>query len=309
MPIYRNSAEGGTHGTNATAANSGGASGDAWDVLSIAPGSTVTYSNVTAAHGSLSYYYDLAQGQTSFRWTRGDTNKVALSVYVRLTGNPLLDFQFIQVRNPAGSTATGLDLSILTTRRLSFNAGGAFIAQAAAGNAFVVGTWYRIEAVIQQGASTNDGLLDVAIYEGDSTTPMESWTRTNVNFSTGFNEFRIGMSAGTGSPNTPIYVDSVQMHTGADVDGYVGPWVDALPTPANFTFTSGSNQRTLASSWSAVSGAAAYQVQVQVSDGQGGWTAFKDETTTGTTLDWDDTDGVQWATTYQARVRALAALP
>ena len=70
MTTLTNSFEGGTNGTGITAANSGGASGNAFDNVLGQFGGTVTYSSTVAAHGSLSAKVR-GRGRVQFRHLGG----------------------------------------------------------------------------------------------------------------------------------------------------------------------------------------------------------------------------------------------
>ena len=76
-----------------------------------------------------------------------------------------------------------------------------------------------------------------------------------------------------------------------------------LATPGNFTFTASAVSRQLDGAWDAVSGAD-YEYQVQRSD-DGVWVAFQSDTTSATSFQLTDTDGVGWGKTYRGRVRAV----
>ena len=81
----------------------------------------------------------------------------------------------------------------------------------------------------------------------------------------------------------------------------------ALATPTGFTFTAGSAVRTLDGAWTAVSGAATYDWEVQ-EDIAGVWTAFTSANTATTSFQLTDANGVGWGTNYRARVRAQPAV-
>jgi hypothetical protein len=175
-----------------------------------------------------------------------------------------------------------------------------------------INTVYRIEIRVTPD-TTSTGVIEFRLYEGDSTSAVATYSASNWNLNTTQpSHIRFGRPSPASTDTQAQEIGPIRFFTGADDPGGFGhPWPTATPldTPTGFAFTPGTDARTLAASWNAVTGAAGYQVQVEVSDGVGGWTAFDDVSTALTTLDWDDTDGVLWSTTYRARVRALAALP
>jgi hypothetical protein len=78
-----------------------------------------------------------------------------------------------------------------------------------------------------------------------------------------------------------------------------------LPTPTGLTFTAVPGVRQLDGAWNAVSGAGGYDWQVEVQDGAV-WLPFDDGANPAqtTTFMLTAADGVEWGTTYRARVRA-----
>ena len=76
-----------------------------------------------------------------------------------------------------------------------------------------------------------------------------------------------------------------------------------LATPSSFSFTAGSGVRTLDGSWTAVSGAATYDYEVD-EDVSGVWTSFASANTASTSFQLTDANGVAWGTSYRGRVRA-----
>lgn len=79
-----------------------------------------------------------------------------------------------------------------------------------------------------------------------------------------------------------------------------------LATPAGFTFTKVSGARTLDGSWTAVSGAATYDWEVDRDVGGGAWESFATGSTASTSFQLTSTDGVGWGETYRSRVRAVS---
>lgn len=73
-----NNAEGGTHGTQVTSGNSGGASGRAFDSVDTPAGSAITFDNTHPAHGALGYktVFPTAAARTAMIWTSASIGSV-----------------------------------------------------------------------------------------------------------------------------------------------------------------------------------------------------------------------------------------
>jgi len=113
--------------------------------------------------------------------------------------------------------------------------------------------------------------------------------------------------------------DDAQGTTGNDVTGTwdisaisimgTGVWTADIPAtiaaPTNLSLTAGASFRYLDASWTAASGADSYNVEVDYEGSPGVWTSLTTFNQAGTTFALDDTDGVDWATTYRCRVQTV----
>jgi hypothetical protein len=91
VTLLTNSFESGTNGTTITTGNSGGASGNAFDVTEASGTSILVYSNTQAAHGSLSAEFaNNGDGANSVSWSTslGTQTQVWFRAYVYFTANP-----------------------------------------------------------------------------------------------------------------------------------------------------------------------------------------------------------------------------
>lgn len=75
-------------------------------------------------------------------------------------------------------------------------------------------------------------------------------------------------------------------------------------TPTGLTLTADASLRELDGSWTAVTGADSYDIQVDY-DNDGVWTTVTNFNQAGTSFTLDDTDGIDWATDYRCRVRTV----
>ena len=78
-----------------------------------------------------------------------------------------------------------------------------------------------------------------------------------------------------------------------------------LPTPGSFNFVASTSSVQVTATWSASSGAGHYEVEMQRSDGGGGWNAFAYINPATSPLVLGPSDGVVAGATYRARVRAM----
>ena len=180
LPL-NNNAEGGTSGTAPTVANSGGASGDAWDVVtSTGTGATLTYESAQAAHGSLSYQYvsGTVSQSLDLRWnTQLGTITTELwgRFYLYATANPGVAIRPMRLFN--GTTlACGIDLLTTGVLRTRDSAG----VKVTGAVAIALSAWNRVEWHMTVGASgaTTEAKLFKTM---DSTTADETLTNTAGN--------------------------------------------------------------------------------------------------------------------------------
>jgi hypothetical protein len=227
MAVYlTNSFEGGTNGTTISAANSGGNSGSAFNVVTIGTGGALTFSNTQAAHGSLSAeFVEPASAVTiTVAWTTSLTGSSIPTVYFRAyvwyASLPSQGVRIVSVLN--GSTFLG-GLQLNTTGKLSpLSAAGT--AQTFTGNgitattnALNTGAWSRIEGFITGSATV--GQISVSIFNTpDSVTPTETEaTAATINTSAAITQLRFGDSST--APSFTCYLDDL----GGSDTGYLGP--------------------------------------------------------------------------------------
>lgn len=179
-----NSAEGGSNGTTVTAANSGGASGDAFNSVVGTP--TITFDN-TQALGALSYKVVASTTAQQVVWSFTAVPQLYGRLYLYSSGAP--------------SSATGLlrfTVGGSQTARIRYNADGT-LTLADNGNAAEVSTvaalptnaWMRIEYQITFTPGT--GTCDLRTYnDPNSTTPTENLSSASLNALTNCDTVQIG---------------------------------------------------------------------------------------------------------------------
>lgn len=232
LPLANN-ADGGTNGTTATTANTGGASGDVFDGVTTGASATTTFdSTVTPRAGGLSYKFtEPTTAVTNYlSWstalgTLSTGAHIAGRVYVRLSILPSANWSFVRFLN--GSTVLG-GVRINTTGVLALEASGGSVSGSAGTGTMSTNTWYRVEFDFTALGATGNGTA--RLFAGDSTTASGTDATTSaVSFGTlAPNGVRIGMSATTGMPvSSSWWFDDIQLNT----TGMPGPATVASTEP------------------------------------------------------------------------------
>lgn len=219
-----NTAEGGADEVTVTEANSGGASGTAFSVVTTGTGVTNVADNAQAMHGT--YSYRQATGGTSAQamltWDStalGNPSRLWGRCYIRCASFSTAR-SFLRVR----STATQiLRLQITTSGTIELrNTANTVVATSTA--ALSANTWHRIEFDARPGASVSNAFR---IYTGDSTSLTEEVAASsNYSGNTVANEVSWGNAAsGTNLPT--IWFDSLL----ANDTGWPGPLATAMAPP------------------------------------------------------------------------------
>ncbi len=229
MTVLVNSAEGGTNGTTVTAANSGGASGNAADSVTIGATCTLAFDSAHAAHGALAYKvaYGGTAGNVQFTWAAamGTQSQLWFRLYLYFTANPGSNTP-VWSCHPASGTCGRL--FVLTTGKLQFNdsAGSLVIAST---NTVPLNQWFRVEGFLTGSATA--GQEEFKLFQNaDDLTPLETQTSAaNVNTnSASITTTQFGDS-GTAVANVgPYWMDDL----GLSSAGYLGPSVTPAPIAA-----------------------------------------------------------------------------
>jgi RHS repeat-associated protein len=241
-----NSAEGGTAGTTVTASNSGGASGDAFNVVGRGTGAALIYANAAADHGSLGYSLTGASGTTTlFGWTGFNAPSAAVRFYYNPGATlPSALTRLLDIRNSTG-TAARVELSTGNQLFIQNNAGTTVTTFPTALSA---NTWYRIELAISISGTT--ATIHAAYYLADGTTPVDTaYSTTSGNTGTAnVYEVAVGDTASATWSGTS-YFDDVAVHPGTT--SYVGPAASTPGAPTAVNATAGNASATV--SWTAPS--------------------------------------------------------
>lgn len=214
-----NTFEGGSNTTAISAANSGGASGNAFDSL---VGTAPTFSTTSAAHGTLAEL-PATTAQSMVQWVAsfGTPTEIWVRAYLRIQANPSVNLPFIYVRDQTNA-ANICGARLTTTRVLGITADGSTTVVAFT-NVPALTTWVRVElhCLISGGNATCDGRYFAAM---DSGTATETQTTTVATAATSFGAIRFGHNvASTGG----LLLDDLAVNG----TGFPGPSLFRVPPP------------------------------------------------------------------------------
>lgn len=225
MTLLTNSFEGGTNGTTITAANSGGGSGNAFDVVTAPPAAgTLAFSNTHAAHGSLSCGVGLGAttGTPQLEWSTsmGTQTQAWFRQYLFFAANPAE--QVATVRFKSGATLCA---------SVQISAGGLIITSNSSGTTiFTMATslptnaWFRLEGFFL--LSTTVGQSELKIFtSADSSTATETKTSaaTQNLGAASANGYFYGITNTSDINISTFWMDDL----GLSSTGYVGPAASA----------------------------------------------------------------------------------
>jgi hypothetical protein len=228
-----NTFEGGTDTTTITTGNSGGASGDAFNTVTIGASATLTFSATHAAHGGLGMQIvqPVTAVSTFVDWTAvgGGTADTFFRIYVYRTANGSAKGYIMAARTTTG-TATAY-LAIGTT--------GLVECQNPAGGVLALGSvpiglnqWVRIEWRVK--SSTTVGEVEWRLYNtADSTTITETQSATGAVLGATTDQIRWG------TPSTPQPASDTSWYDDLAVStaGWIGPAGQAGPPSVNPDYT------------------------------------------------------------------------
>jgi hypothetical protein len=218
LPL-ENTLEGGTNTTTISAANSGGASGNAFDSI---VGTGPTFSSTSAAHGSLAMA-PLTTTQSMVQWAAsiGTPTEIWIRAYLNIQGNPSANCPFIYVRDQTNA-ANNCGIRVNSSRVLAITANGSTTVVAFT-NVPALSTWVRVElhCLISGGNATCDGRYFAS---PDAPTATETQTTTQTTTATSFGAVRFGANL---TSSGQLLLDDVQVNG----TGFPGPYVPHRQPP------------------------------------------------------------------------------
>lgn len=222
MSLIYNSAEGGATGADITTDNSGGLSGNPFDVVTAGTNATWKFSTTTAAHGTMSLAATSPSSvTTTLQWTQFDTTSIAVRVYFNM-GNSTYSAhpRLIDIRNSTTSMAR-INLNSSTNRLYAqdYNGGST---KWTASSSLSANTWYRIELAVS--VSSTNATMNAGVFLGDSQDPVGS-TLAITNANTGSNNIAwvVFGNVQNASWDNTVYFDDLAANT--DTTTFIGPYM------------------------------------------------------------------------------------
>ena len=230
MTVITNTAEGGSDTTDVTTGNSGGASGDAFNLVQKPASGVVKFSTTKALHGTLSYQLATrgTAGNMGILWS--NASLLGTTLYSRCyfnfdavpgVTNPRMQEWFDQ---SFGTAFAGW--GIVTGTNFLRICGPSGTTLVTGTNAVSANTWYRAECKVTLGTpnTASNATIELRWYLGESTTAIETLgpsTFTAVGTITSICPGRFGCGSAANYPTSTdfIYYDSL---AASDVD-WIGP--------------------------------------------------------------------------------------
>lgn len=212
MAVLANTCEGGVPPNAVTTANSGGASGNAWD--RVENDSPVTYS-ATAAHGSVGILCNGA-ADAYVGWETGISGTsptLWARAYVRFDALPAANTNILRTLSPSNGIMGTIRINTTGTLGMLYGTGSF------AGNTtgtVTLGAWFRVEMMVTAGGANNGTMTMRVFWDPDATTPSQEVTSSNV--TTGaVNPTRL--RAGVLSNAATVFLDDIALSD----EGWIGP--------------------------------------------------------------------------------------
>jgi hypothetical protein len=218
-----NNAEGGGVGVTVTIGNSGGASGNAPDVVDIGTGAALTFDNTHVAHGRLAYKFSTgataALSRLQWNVSMGLQAKAWFRTYVWVDAWPAATIRLINMDQ--GTTACCV-VVLLSSGKMQVRTGSAGTQTITTTNTVPTGAWFRIEGFCIGDPAL--GQVELKLFtDPDSPTPLETQTSAaNVNTFGLMDHFNVGVS--TTTANVAAYWED---DVGFSNVAYLGPPMQA----------------------------------------------------------------------------------
>lgn len=231
--LRSNSFEGGSDGTTITTGNSGGASGDAFDAVSIGASGTFKFSTVQEAHGALSAQIVEPGTGRAIRgeWTGlgGGSSNIYFRCYLWVPSGSLSNrIHFIGVRASPDALCSQMGLNTDGTLRVT-NAAGTQVS--ASSSAPARDQWVRYELRVK--ASTTVGEVEWRYFNTpDSETATETASVSSQVLSANADAVRWGVVTTPAPTSITIYIDDLAV----DTAGWIGPAGLRVPRSGSVNF-------------------------------------------------------------------------
>lgn len=219
-PPLSNSFEGGTNGSDVTVANSGGGSGDAFNVVALGASCTKNYSRAQARGGLSMAITEPGTGASTYAsWTGFGTltTVVYFSMDCFFTAVPSVSTHVVRVGNAAATASAYIRISSLGIIQ-GYNAAAAAMAASLGTIAIATGQWSRLEWRII--SSTTVGELEWRYYSAaDSTAITETKNATGQVLAADTDGVRLGAASTPVWTSQTHYFDNFRVATA----NWIGP--------------------------------------------------------------------------------------
>jgi hypothetical protein len=236
-PSVSNTLDGGTNGTTVTSANSGGASGDAFQLTSVPAGGTLAYDNTLAfsSPNSIKMATGGTVGSAYVGWTTAlpqTETQMYFGAMMYFTALPTTNINVVRAVNTGiASSVAAFEIVITTAGNYRvLGANGATIMTSS--DVIPLNTWFRVEGFLD----TNTRAYEVRYWAsaGSTGAPTNSSSGTSsIIGSTGWyiNDVRYGFARTSAINIGPFWMDNL----GASRSGWIGPGV--VPVAASDTLS------------------------------------------------------------------------
>lgn len=227
MSRYDEDFEGGTNGVTCTAANTN------FDAVT----TNIQFSNAQVMRGSMGCVFDATTGAGRYFRKNVTATSVAIREYIYLQSLSAADERIAACLDSAGSTNFA-SLVLQGTGRLRLSTTGSTNSWTAT-NQYSLNTFLRFELYAVAGSTTSNGIAQGGLYLGHDTSPIESFSLTNLNIGGGggsFGQVRLGKTSGTLA--TATYFDDMAIDDAAT--GLLGPsYIPPIPIVWDHTVRQG----------------------------------------------------------------------
>lgn len=167
------------------------------------------------------------------RISLGSASRVFVVAYFRRTQTPTNGHTILQVRHGSG-VAGGLYMGTANGGRMEVvAAGGNNWVFAHSSGALTANQWYRAELRLIPGETTSDGTISFQLFPADSTTPVATYSASDVNAgTTELAEVRFGRPSAATADVTVEHWGPISIWTDADDPGGHGyTYAEPVPPP------------------------------------------------------------------------------
>jgi hypothetical protein len=202
--IISNTFDGGTDGALITTANSGGVSGTPIESRSSNVGTTLAFSSSKVRSGLSLKMNALQAGAGYVNFTYISSSRTVIRYYFYFEDS--IDEGYYEVGKVRNSANANLIVVGMSGRNMNITVAGGAISTVPV--KIQPDNWYRLEYAFNKGTATNNGRAEFYLYDGDSLSPIHTFTSTTANMgTTDAVAIRIGAASGPANGPQVTYFD------------------------------------------------------------------------------------------------------